>query len=109
MMEPQDITIFSLFLCFLLLLIPVFLNFVLRLGIIKSTLISLARMSIQLFLMAIYLKYLFFWNNPFINVSWMVVMIGVATFSVVKNCGLGIFVPVYFRPFFNPLFKYIRS
>ena len=40
--------------------------------------IGTLRMIIQLFLIGMYLKYLFLWNNPFINFLWVVVMIFVA-------------------------------
>lgn len=98
-MGPQDITILSLGLCVLLLFIPLGLSRYLRLGLIRPVLVSALRMSVQLFLMGIYLTYLFRWNNGFINVAWVVVMVAVAAFTVIKNSGLHrrrFLLPVFF-------------
>ena len=47
----------------------------------NTTLISTVRMIVQLFLIGIYLKYLFLWNNPFVNLLWVLVMVAVASFT----------------------------
>lgn len=46
------------------------------------------RMVVQLGLAGIFLEVLFRWNNPFLNVLWLVVMIAVAAGSVCRNSGL---------------------
>jgi putative ABC transport system permease protein len=86
-MGPKDISTLALVFCFLLLAVPLILSVLFRLRIVKSLVISLARMSIQLFLMAIYLRYLLEWDIPLLNLGWMMVMIVVASFTVVKNSG----------------------
>ena len=40
--------------------------------------IGTLRMIIQLFFIGVYLKYLFLWNNPWINFLWVIIMIFVA-------------------------------
>ena len=87
-MGPQEISNFSLLLCLALLIVPIALSLLIKLRLIRSTLFAVVRMSVQLFLMAFYLNYLFQWNSGLINVSWLMVMILVATFSVVKNSDL---------------------
>ena len=87
-MGPQDISILSLLFCILLLLIPIGLSFYFKLGLTKSLLSSAGRMIVQLIFMGIYLTYLFRWNNWLINAGWFLVMICVATFSVVKHSDL---------------------
>ena len=77
-METIDLSVFSLGLTFLLLAVPVILSLVYGLGLIKSLFYSAARMTIQLVLIGIFLKYLFLWNNTLINFSWLIVMILVA-------------------------------
>jgi len=87
-MGPQDISISSLIFCILLLMIPVGLSLIFRLNLIKSLLTSAGRMIVQLILMGVYLTYLFKWDNWMINITWFLVMICVATFSVVKHSDL---------------------
>ena len=40
--------------------------------------IGTLRMIIQLFFIGVYLKYLFLWNNPWINFLWVIIMVFVA-------------------------------
>ena len=70
---------------FLLLLIPVAVSLIYGLKLVKQLFISVVRMSVQLILIGIFLKYLFMWNNPFVNMGWLTVMIVVAVFSSVKS------------------------
>jgi putative ABC transport system permease protein len=87
-MGPQEISNISLLVCAALLILPLLLSILIRLKLIRETLFAAVRMSVQLFLMAIYLNYLFQWNNGLINSLWLLVMILVATFSVIKNSDL---------------------
>ncbi len=89
-METIDLSVFSLVLTFLLLGIPVVLSLIYGLGLIKSLFYSAARMTIQLVLIGVFLKYLFLWNNTLINLSWLIVMIFVAVFSAVKSSAVKI-------------------
>lgn len=63
---------------------------------INATLIATARMVVQLFLIGLYLKYLFLWNNPFINILWVIVMVIVATLTATKRTHLSL--PMLFVP-----------
>lgn len=94
----KDISIFSLLLCFLLLIIPIIISLIFKLKIIKSLLFSVFRMSVQLFLIGIFLQVIFKINNIFYNILWLIFMIVVATFSVIKNTDL------IFKKFFIPIF-----
>lgn len=87
-MGPQDISLLSLLFCLLLLLIPIGLSLFFKLNLIQSLLSSAGRMIIQLVFMGIYLTYLFKWDSWLINIAWFLVMICVATFSVVKHSDL---------------------
>ncbi len=84
----QDISIFSMVLCFLLLIIPLGIYYYIKLRLIKDVIISAARMTIQLFLMGLYLKYLFKYDNTIVNILWLFVMIVVATFQAVRRSNL---------------------
>lgn len=89
-MGAVDITLLSLGLGFLLLIIPIGISWYFGLGIIKSMLISFARMTLQLFLMALFLKYLFEWDFGPLNILWLLIMIVVAVTAVIRNSGLSV-------------------
>jgi putative ABC transport system permease protein len=78
-MGTIDISIGSLLAGLLLMIIPVYFLWKYRTGMVKSTITALARMVGQLFLVGLYLKYLFLWDNPFLNVVWVIIMVFVAT------------------------------
>ena len=77
-MGTIDISYYNLLVGLLLLAIPFFNLWKFKTGLLKPAMIGTLRMIIQLFLIGMYLKYLFLWNNPFINFLWVVVMIFVA-------------------------------
>lgn len=78
----MDIGLFSLALGLLLLLIPLFFLWQLRTGLVRATLVAAARMIVQLFLISIYLRYLFEWDNPWLNTLWVIIMAVIATHTV---------------------------
>jgi len=93
-MQTPDISIISLLLCSLLLVVPFAASILFRLGTTRSMIFAVLRMVVQLFLIGLFLKYLFIWNNAFVNVTWLVTMIGVATFNVTNKIKLklGVFI-----------------
>ncbi|MEI8203831.1 MAG: ABC transporter permease [Bacteroidota bacterium] len=99
-----DISWMNLGLGFLLLIIPLIAFYYYKTGLVIDSLISIARMAVQLFLVGLYLEYLFKLNNIFVNIGWVIVMITTATFSVIKRSGLKyrlFFVPVFVAIFFS--------
>jgi len=87
-MGTINIPITVLMISFLLLIIPIFLSITYKIGLVRPLLEAVVRMTIQLGLIGIFLKYLFLWNNPIINVLWLVIMTLIAVFSAVKGSGL---------------------
>lgn len=77
-MGTIDISYFNLFIGLLLLAIPFFYLWKFKTGLLKPAIIGTIRMIIQLFFIGIYLKYLFQWNNPWINFLWVIIMVFVA-------------------------------
>ncbi len=69
-------------------LVPLAIFFYLRLGIARDTLLALARMTIQLILVGLYLKFVFQLNNAFISLLWVVTMLVVANMSILNKAGL---------------------
>ncbi len=97
-MDTVDISLFSLSLAFVLLAVPVFLSRIYGLCLVGPLFNSIARMSVQLFLVGVFLKYLFLWNNAFVNLLWLVVMILVAVLSAVRSSSMRpgkVLVPVF--------------
>jgi putative ABC transport system permease protein len=96
-MNTTDIGYIALCAGLLLLIIPVYFLWRYRTGLVKAILVSTVRMVVQLFLIGIYLKYLFLWNNPWINALWVVIMVLVAAQTAVKRTRLKskmLFVPI---------------
>ncbi len=59
-----------------------------KVGLIKELLVSTVRMGIQLALVGFYLTALFRLNHPAISIGYILLMMGVANYSVLKNTGL---------------------
>ena len=74
-MGTIDIDYGSLGIGLLLMLIPVYFLWHFKTGLLKPVLIGTVRMIIQLFLIGAYLRFLFEWNNPFINFLWVIIKI----------------------------------
>ncbi len=83
-----DLSILSTLSMFALLLIPVGIFIYLQIGLVKETLISAARMAVQLVLVGLYLKFIFAKNSLFLNLAWVLVMMVAANFSVLGKSGL---------------------
>lgn len=106
-MNTIDISIISLLIGLLLILIPGGVLYYYRTGITKAMSIAVARMVIQLFLVGFYLKYLFEWNNLWINIMWMLLMVGICSIDLIKRIKISVkvlFIPVYISVFISLVF-----
>lgn len=97
-MEAENISYWHLAAGYLLLLIPIALFYYYRVGLIRQTLISMARMTAQLLLVGFYLEVIFRINSWAINLIWILAMIVVTAFTVSSRSGLSR------RLFFKPVF-----
>lgn len=89
MPESADINLFDLTLFSTLLIFPGYLLWQWKLiDLSRALLSSVVRMTIQLLLVGLYLKYLFELNNIWLNLGWLLVMITVANTSIVKGARL---------------------
>lgn len=59
-----------------------------RVGLTRELFVSMGRMGIQLGLVGLYLTGLFRLNHPAVNIGYILLMMGAANFSVLKNTGL---------------------
>lgn len=60
--------------------------------------LSFGRMSIQLWLLGLYLGYLFAWNHPLITMAYLLMMLMVANVSIIRGSGLRITLFKYTLP-----------
>ncbi|MBR2300532.1 MAG: ABC transporter permease [Bacteroidaceae bacterium] len=87
-MGTIDISEISLLLGILLMSIPIYFLWKYRTGMVKGTFDAVFRMIVQMFLVGLYLKYLFLWNNPYLNAAWVIIMVFVATETSLKRTNL---------------------
>ncbi|MFA6872311.1 MAG: ABC transporter permease [Bacteroidaceae bacterium] len=87
-MNTLEIDLLHLLFGFALILIPLYIFWHYKTKMITTILLSLARMTIQLFCVGFYLNYLFEKDSFLINIAWVVLMILVATQTAIKRTGL---------------------
>ena len=87
-MKNIDINLTNLIIVYSLMIIPILIFIFFRLRLVKKTAISIARMTVQLALVGLYLKFIFNFNSLWLNIAWILIMIVVANFNVVSNTGL---------------------
>ncbi|MDX9941977.1 MAG: ABC transporter permease [Bacteroidales bacterium] len=87
-MNIYEISWPALGLGYILLIIPFALLYLFRTGLVKETLIAVIRMTIQLFLVGVYLEVLFRLNKPWINIAWVLIMILVASAATTRRSEL---------------------
>ncbi|MCD4794978.1 MAG: ABC transporter permease [Bacteroidales bacterium] len=92
-----DINYFELFAGYALMLIPVLILWYYKTGLVKDTIVSTIRMTIQLLLVGVYLEYIFKLNNAAINIVWVIIMSLIASYTIIRRTGLK------FRLFFIPV------
>ena len=73
-MGTVDLTYTGLAVGMLLMLIPFYFLWRFRTGLLSSALWGTVRMTVQLLLIGVYLRFLFQWDNEWVNVLWMAVM-----------------------------------
>lgn len=87
-MGAMKISYLSLLFYLLLLVVPVAILWYLKLKLIRSLLISMARMVVQLAFVGVYLEYIFDLDNAFINALWILIMMVVANQQILRQSGL---------------------
>lgn len=97
-MGTVDLTYLGLGLGMLLMLVPFYFFWRFRTGLLSAAVLSTVRMTIQLLLIGVYLRFLFIWDNAWVNVLWMVIMAVIASHTAVSRTALRrrvLFVPVF--------------
>lgn len=83
-----DLSIPAMLAMYALMLVPLAIFFYLQLGIIRDMLVGMLRMTVQLILIGLYLKYIFQLNNPLASLLWVIIMLVVANLSILNKAGL---------------------
>jgi len=81
----KNISYFSLFYLGIFIVPVLMILHKLKIKLIKTTLISIFRMFIQLSLVGLYLQYIFLWDNPLINIAYLLIMIFTATYTTGRS------------------------
>lgn len=84
----SDISLITIIIAPVIILIPIAGLWYFKTGLIKSTLISIVRMFIQLSLVAIYLEFIFKLNSALLNCLWVLIMIFVGVITTINRSGL---------------------
>ncbi|MHC4740834.1 MAG: ABC transporter permease [Planctomycetota bacterium] len=87
-MSIHEITNFQLALGYMLLAFPLVILLWYRIPLLGQAAVAVARMTVQLIFVGIYLHVIFDYNKTWLNIAWLLVMIGVADASVLRGCGL---------------------
>ncbi|MDN4754580.1 ABC transporter permease [Porphyromonadaceae bacterium W3.11] len=93
-----EISFVQLLIGLLLVLVPAVILYYYQTGLVRALLVSVVRMVLQLFLVGVYLKYLFEWNNTWVNIAWLLIMTFVCAFTLLKRVDLPVwrlFIPIY--------------
>ena len=73
---------------FLILTIPAYILWKYKTGLNKKLAITTVRMTLQLLFVGYYLEYLFEYDNPWINIGWILIMVAVADFATIDRSEL---------------------
>jgi UDP-glucose/iron transport system permease protein len=84
----NDISYLNLALGFLLMIIPILIFAYYKTGLVKDTIISIIRMTVQLFLVGFYLKFVFEWDKWWLNLLWGIVMMVVAAITIGRRSNM---------------------
>ncbi len=100
-MGAQDLSIFSLGILFVFLLPILYISRHLKFGINKPIIFSMGRMCLQLGFVGLYLEFLFKLDSPWLNGVYLMMMISIACYSILKSSRLKIV--LFFKPLFLAL------
>ena len=83
-----DLSFGSMLIMYALMLIPIAIFLRFRLPLVRETLLAMVRMTLQLLLVGLYLKYIFQLNNGLLSLAWVFIMLVVANVSTLNKAGL---------------------
>jgi len=87
-MDVVDLSWGQLAIGFTILIIPAFILWKYKTGLIQKMGIAVVRMTLQLLFVGYYLEYLFKYDNLWINLGWILIMVIVADFATINRSEL---------------------
>jgi len=84
----QQVSVVNLAFYLLLFIVPFMIFRSLKIKVGRQIVVSVTRMTLQLFMVGFYLKYLFNLDSPLVNICYLILMLIVANFSILKQSGL---------------------
>ena len=87
-MDTIDISYTSLAVGLFLLLIPAYYIWRYQTGLLRGICVGALRMIAQMLFIGVYLRYLFQWDNPWVNCLWVLVMVVIATETALSRTGI---------------------
>lgn len=87
-MDILDLTWGQLAIGFAILIFPALILWKYKTGLLKKMGIAVVRMTVQLIFVGYYLEYLFIYDNSWVNLTWIVIMVIVADFATVDRSEL---------------------
>ena len=84
-MATIDISYINLAIGLLLLLVPMYYLWVYETGLLKGFCTAAVRMVVQMLFIGVYLRYLFEWNNPWVNCLWVLAMVYIAAETAITR------------------------
>ncbi len=97
-MEAVDVPFLRMGILYLFITVPTIIMWKTKTKLIVRMFVSIFRMSLQLTLVGLYLKYIFELNNIFLNIFWVLIMMVISSLNVVRNASLR------YRYMFLPIF-----
>lgn len=87
-MDIIDITWGQLAISSVILIIPALILWNYQTGLLKKMGVAVVRMTLQLVFVGYYLEYLFQYDNPWLNIAWIIIMVIVADFATIDRSEL---------------------
>lgn len=91
----------------LILIIPIAIIWRFKIGLIGKTMIAILRMIVQLLFVGYYLEYLFKYDNPWVNLGWILIMVLAADFETLARSELkrkrGLLISIFIATFLGLL------
>ena len=90
MSETLDIPLLKMMFMYALLIVPIFILAKLKFNVTREVVWAVLRMTVQLTLVGLYLKYIFELNSLLITSLWIAVMLVMTNVVVINRAGLNI-------------------
>lgn len=84
----EDLSPLGLGIGMMLMVIPLYFLSLYKTKLVRSTMNGTIRMVVQLFLIGLYLRYLFYYDLWYVNLAWGLIMVGVATGTALQRTNM---------------------